>query len=92
MGSCEFGAGHFDEAIRWCEASRRRNRQHLSTLRILIAAYAATGQTRQASVLGEALLRLRPAYTVATYEANSVAALYPFGQKIASAMRAAGIP
>ena len=43
MGSCEFGAENYAEAIRWCEASRRRNRQHLSTLRILIAAYAATG-------------------------------------------------
>jgi adenylate cyclase len=92
MGSCEFGAGNLEEAIRWCEASRRRNRQHLSTLRILIAAYAESGQTEQASAIAQALLRLRPAYKVATYEANSVAVLYPFGQRIARAMREAGIP
>jgi len=92
MGSCEFGAGNFAEAIRWCEASRRRNRQHLSTLRILIGAYAATGQTEQASAVAEALLRLRPGYRVSTYEANSVAVLYPFGQRIARAMREAGVP
>ncbi len=92
MGSCEFGAGNFAEAICWCEASRRRNRQHLSTLRILIAAYAATGQPEQASAVAQALLRLRPGYRVSTYEANSVAVLYPFGQRIARAMREAGIP
>lgn len=92
MGSCEFGAGNFEEAIRWCEASRRRNRQHVSTMRILIAAYAATGQSEQAEAIAQALLRLRPGYRVATYEANSVAVLYPFGQRIARAMREAGIP
>ena len=92
MGSCEFGAGNLQEAIRWCEASRRRNRQHLSTLRILIAAYAETGQTDQAAAIAQDLLRLRPGYRVSTYEANSVAVLYPFGQRIARAMREAGIP
>ena len=92
MGSCEFGAGHHEEAIRWCEASRRRNRQHLSTLRILIAAYAATDQKRQAVALAEEVRRLRPSFTVAAYEANSVAALYPFGQSIVKAMKWAGIP
>ena len=92
MGSCELSAGHFAEAIHWCEASRRRNRQHLSTLRILIAAYAATDQMTQAIELGKDVRRLRPSYTVADYEASSVAAMYPFGQRIAKAMRAAGIP
>jgi len=61
-------------------------------LRILIGAYAATGQTEQASAVAQALLRLRPGYKVSTYEANSVAVLYPFGQRIAQAMREAGIP
>ena len=92
VASCEFGAGNHEQAIRWCEASRRRNRQHLSTLRILIAAHAATGQMRQAAASAQEVLRLRPSYTVAAYEADSVAALYPFGQRIAAAMRAAGIP
>jgi tetratricopeptide (TPR) repeat protein len=92
MGSCEFGAGNLQEAIRWCEASRRRNRQHLSTLRILISAYAESGQAEQAAAVAQDLLRLRPEYSVARYEANSVAVLYPFGQRIARAMREAGIP
>jgi class 3 adenylate cyclase/tetratricopeptide (TPR) repeat protein len=91
MGSCEFGAGNLTEAIRWCEASRRRNRQHLSTLRILISAYAESGQAEQASTVAQDLLKLRPSYRVSTYEANSVAVLYPFGQRIARAMREAGI-
>ena len=92
MGSCEFGAGNLQEAIRWCEASRRRNRQHLSTLRILISAYAESGQSEEASAIAEALMKLRPGYRVQTYEANSVAVLYPFGQRIARAMREAGVP
>jgi adenylate cyclase len=92
MGSCEFSAGNFQAAVRWCESSRRRNRQHLSTLRILIAAYAATGKTSEASAVAAEMMRLRPAYTVATYEANSVAVLYPFGKQVARAMRAAGVP
>jgi adenylate cyclase len=90
--SCEFGAGHHDEAIRWCEQSRRRNRQHLSTLRILIAANMAADRPQAARAAAEDLLRIRPGYTVAAYEARSVAALFPFGQEIARAMRASGVP
>ena len=92
MGSCEFSAGDYPAAIRWCETSRRRNRQHLSTLRILIAAYAAIGKLSAASATATELIRLRPAYTVAAYEATSVAVLYPFGKQVARAMRAAGVP
>jgi class 3 adenylate cyclase/TolB-like protein len=92
MASCEFGAGHHAEAITWCERSLRRNRQHLSTLRILIAAYAEAGREEQARSVARELMRLRPGYTVAAYEARSVAALYSFGQRVAAAMRAAGIP
>jgi adenylate cyclase len=92
MGSCEFSAGHYEEAIRWCEASRRRNRQHLSTLRVLIAANVALSRGEQARRVASDLTRLRPDYSVAAYEAHSVAALYPFGKQIASAMREAGIP
>lgn len=92
VGSCEYGAGNFEEAIRWCEASRRRNRQHLSTLRILIAAYAALGRLDQARALAAEVARLRPGYTVGRYEATSVAAAYPFGRRIAIAMREAGLP
>ncbi|MDN8616076.1 adenylate/guanylate cyclase domain-containing protein [Variovorax ginsengisoli] len=92
MGSCEFSAGHYAEAIRWCESSRKRNRQHLSTLRVLIAAYTAADQGAQALLVANDLRRLRPGYTVAAYEAQSVAARYPFGQQIARALRSAGIP
>ncbi len=92
MGSCEFGAGRHEEAIRLCEASRRRNRQHLSTLRILIAAHVALGRQEQACALAAELLTIRPGYTVTSYERNSVAAMYPFGQQIAKAMRLSGIP
>lgn len=92
MGSCEYSAGRHEQAIQWCEQSRRRNRQHLSTLRILIAAYDAAGRPDQARAVASDLLALRPNYRVATYEATSVAALYPFGQHIARSMRAAGIP
>jgi adenylate cyclase len=92
MGSCEFGAGDPGAAVRWCEASRRRNRQHLSTLRILTAAYAEMGDPAQARAMAEEIRRLRPDFTVAGYEAQSVAALFPFGRRIAKAMRMAGIP
>lgn len=92
MASCEFSAGRHEEAVRWCEASRRRNRQHLSTLRMLITANAALGRDEQARAAASELLRIRPDYTVAAYEAHSVAALYPFGQQVAKAMRGAGVP
>jgi class 3 adenylate cyclase len=91
-GSCAFSAGRFDEAIAWCERSHRRNRHHLSTLRILIAACVAADRMDRARSAAQALLRVRPGYTVAAYEARSVAALYPFGKEVARAMRAAGIP
>lgn len=92
IASCEFSAGRYEEAVRWCEASRRRNRQHLSTLRMLIAANTALGRDEQARAAATQLLRVRPDYTVAAYEAHSVAALYPFGQQVAKAMRGAGVP
>ena len=92
MASCEFSAGHHAEAIGWCERSLRRNRQHLSTLRILIAADVELGREEQARFAARELMRLRPDYTVAAYEARSVAALYPFGQRVAAAMRVAGVP
>jgi len=92
MASCEFSAGRYEEAVRWCESSRRRNRQHLSTLRMLITANAVLGRDEQARAAASELLRIRPDYTVAAYEAHSVAALYPFGQKVARAMRGAGVP
>lgn len=92
MGSCEFSAGHYEDAIQWCETSRRRNRQHLSTLRVLIAANIALGREEQARGIASELIRLRPEYSVAAYEAHSVAALYPFGKQIARAMRDAGVP
>lgn len=92
VGSCEYGSGHHAEAIAWSEASHRRNRHHLSTLRILIAAHAAMGQGAQARHVAAELRALRPDYTVAAYEEHSVAVLFPFGQGIARAMREAGIP
>jgi class 3 adenylate cyclase/tetratricopeptide (TPR) repeat protein len=92
MGSCEFSAGHYEDAIRWCENSRRRNRQHLSTLRVLIASNMALGREEQARQIASELRKVRPEYSVAAYEAHSVAALYPFGQQIAKAMRQAGVP
>jgi hypothetical protein len=61
-------------------------------LRILIAAQVALGRERQATDVATELRKLRPDYTVDAYEAHSVAVLYPFGQQIAKAMRAAGIP
>jgi adenylate cyclase len=92
MASCEFAAGHHADALAWGERSLKRNRQHLSTLRILIAAHAALGEEVQAVELARDVLRLRPDYTVSAYRAHSVAALYPFGQRVAEAMQAAGIP
>lgn len=92
MGSCELSAGNYEEAVRWCEASRRRNRQHLSTLRVLIAANVALGRGEQARRVASELRQLRPDYSVAAYEAHSVAVLYPFGKRIATAMREAGVP
>lgn len=92
MGSCAFGAERHEEAIHWCERSRRRNRQHLSTLRILIAAYDAADRGDEARKVAAEMRALRPGYRVATYESTSVAALYPFGRRIAEAMRRAGVP
>lgn len=92
MASCEFSAGRFDEAVRWCERSRRRNRQHLSTLRLLIAALCALDRGNEARTIASEILKARPGYTVANYESHSVAMLFPFGQQVARAMREAGIP
>lgn len=91
MGSCSLAADAPLDAILWCESSRRRNRYHLSTLRVLITAYLEVGREVAAREVAADLMRARPGYTVAAYEAHSVAALYPFGQRIARALRAAGI-
>lgn len=92
IASCELGAGDPAAAVEWGERSLRGNRQHLSTLRILIAAHAQRGEMDQARAFAAEVLRLRPGYSVAAYRTHSVAALYPFGERIADAMREAGIP
>jgi class 3 adenylate cyclase/TolB-like protein len=92
MGSCLYAAERYPEAVDWCERSLRRNRRHLSTLRVLIAAHAAIDHGERVQALGEELRRQHPQYTVAKYEQRSVAALYPFGQRIAEALRTAGVP
>jgi adenylate cyclase len=85
-------AGDYGRAVELCESSLRRNRTHASTLRALITARVGQGDFAKANQAAQALMRLSPGFTVNTYKNLSASTAYPFGQQVAEALIAAGIP
>ena len=85
-------AGQYGEALELAERSLLRHDRHTSTLRAKITALHHLGRATEASAAGREILRRQPAFTVAGYLREHPAGDHNLGQRVAAALRAAGIP
>lgn len=95
MVSSAIAADEFDLAIRWGYESLQGNKYHLSTYRALITALVErnqSGDVEEALKVKAGLLDLHPTFTVGQYLKSSPSTPYPFGQRVARALLATGIP
>jgi class 3 adenylate cyclase/tetratricopeptide (TPR) repeat protein len=85
-------AGRYEEALTFAETSLQRNDWHTSTLRAKITALHYLDRATDARAVATEYLRRHPDFTVAGYLRGHPAAEYDLGRRVATALRAAGIP
>ena len=85
-------AEDYGRAMTLAQASLRLNRTHTSTLRMLAAAQAGAGREEEARETVRELMRLQPNLRISTWLKSSPSRNYKIGQKVAEALRAAGLP
>jgi hypothetical protein len=85
-------AGRYEEALTFAERSLLRHDRHTSTLRTKITALHHLGRAGEASAAGLEILRRQPGFTVASYLRDHPAGDHEVGRRVATALRAAGIP
>ena len=85
-------ARRYDDAINLCQRSLRRNVMHLHTHRALVTACWAADRPRQARTAAQHLLRLAPGYSVSAFRRTAASADTAFGQLMAEALLASGVP
>jgi tetratricopeptide (TPR) repeat protein len=90
--SAYVSAGKFEQALALADRSYAKNQNHISTLRARICALHYLGRRKEAKAVGAELMRRRPTFTVRSYLRAHPAAQFRFGQNLAKAMRAAGVP
>jgi len=84
--------GQYTEALDFAECSLLRHDRHTSTLRAKITALHHLGRAQEASAAGLEILRRQPGFTVAGYLRDHPAGDHELGRRVATALRAAGIP
>ncbi len=67
LGLAHYGAGAYDQAIKWCRLSLSENAFYTATYRILSAAMVGAGAVEQGKEIAQALLRLEPDFSVEHY-------------------------
>ena len=86
------GLGRYDEAVRWArQALRQPNATFWSDL-ALISPLGYLGETEAASEAIRALLKKKPGYTCAQYEADDFMLIREAHEFIAEGLRRAGLP
>lgn len=90
--SALLSAGRYDEALAFAESSLRRHDGHVSTLRAKITALHHLDRTAEARAVAVEVLRRQPGFTVADYLRGHPAGEHELGRRVATALRAAGIP
>lgn len=68
LGLACYGAGRYDEAVKWCRLSLSENPLYTATLRILAAALAAVGDVGRSREVAQEMLKLEPSFSMKTYE------------------------
>ncbi|MGM9426592.1 adenylate/guanylate cyclase domain-containing protein [Hydrogenophaga sp. MI9] len=89
LGNCYLALGKMEDAVAMCEASLRKNRFHLPTVRALLVSQYELGRTDDARSTFELLRVLQPELTVSKYLAS--ASVYPVRLRVAKALEALGL-
>ena len=90
--SALLAAERYQEALDFAERSLVRHNRHISTVRAKITALHYLGRAEEASAAGREYMRRQPGFTVANYLRAHPAADHELGRRVATALRAAGIP
>lgn len=90
-GAC-LAAGDFFRARMLAHRSRRANRLHVSTLRVLAAALWGLDRRDEARAVVDELRALDPGLTVSGYLKRSPGADHATGRLVAAALKGAGLP
>jgi class 3 adenylate cyclase/TolB-like protein len=85
-------AGRYEEALAFADRSLCRNDRHTSTLRTKLTALHYLGRAEEANAVGLDILGRQPGFTVAGYLRDHPAGTHEIGRRVATALRAAGIP
>jgi TolB-like protein/tetratricopeptide (TPR) repeat protein len=85
-------AGRYEEALALADRSLLRHDRHVSTLRAKITALHYLDRTAEARPVAAQVLRRQPGFTVAGYLRGHPASGHELGRRVATALRAAGIP
>ena len=89
LGNCYLALGKMEDAVAMCEASLRKNRFHLPTIRALLVSQYELGLLNDAKTTFELLRVLQPELTVNKYLAS--ASVYPVRLRVAKALEALGL-
>jgi class 3 adenylate cyclase/tetratricopeptide (TPR) repeat protein len=90
--SAALTAGRYESAVALARRSLQLNRSHLSTHRALTAALALAGRMQEARTSATELLARDPGFTVSQFLARTPGRAFGVSDRIAQALRAAGIP
>lgn len=90
LGNCYLAQGKLEDAVRMCEASLRKNRFHLPTIRALLVSQYELGRESDAKATFELLRVMQPELTVTRYLAS--AGVSQARLRTAKAMEALGLP
>ena len=82
----------YDRAVDLARASRRHDRYHASTVRVLAMALALSGRIDQAREVASELLQVEPTLTEERYLARTPSAGFEVGARCAEGLRLAGVP
>lgn len=82
----------YDKAVDLALASRRHDRYHASTVRVLAMSLALGGRLDEARDVGTELLRIEPGLTVDAYLRRTPSARFEVGERCAEGLRLAGVP
>lgn len=90
--SALLSAGRYEESLTFADSSLQRNDRHVSTLRAKITALHYLDRNVEARAVAADVLRRNPGFTVDSYLRAHPCGEHQLGRKVATALRAAGIP
>jgi len=92
LGLAHYHAGHFEEAESHLKKALVQNSRFATALRTLAASLASQGRKDEAAAVVRDLLQIDPQLTVSKFRARSVFLAESVRNKVADALRVAGLP